>query len=89
MASDPTPTTAIDAETMAKARDCWATIPHRVPLFEAEMACLFAIGQAIQAEKAEGDHFKSHFTKLAKVNPAANAALDTARREWAKRAEGK
>lgn len=87
----PTPTTAIDAETMAKAREAlqpgffdegtsteikgYPTILKRVAL-------------AIQAAKAEGDHFKSHFQKLARVNAEANAALDTARREWAKKGEG-
>lgn len=34
------------------------------------------------------EHFLSHFTSLARVNPAANHALDTAKREWAKRGEG-
>lgn len=41
--------------------------------------------RAIASARAEGEHYRAHFTALAKVSPAANAALDTARREWAKR----
>lgn len=37
---------------------------------------------------AELEHYHRHFTKLAKDSPRANAALDTARREWAKKGEG-
>jgi hypothetical protein len=43
---------------------------------------------AINAAKAEAAHFLSYFESLAKINPAANHALDTARREWAKKMGG-
>lgn len=90
-----TPTTAIDAETMAKAKFCVigilcdlakAEVEGR-PLLDDGSADRFGqvIARAIQAAKDEGDHFKAHFTKLARVNAEANAALDTARREWAKK----
>lgn len=84
----PTPTTAIDAETMAKAREAYHA-PFRAALDSAPVNEVVAsIARAIQAEKAEADHFKSHFQKLARVNAEADHALDTARREWAKRGEG-
>jgi hypothetical protein len=47
-----------------------------------------ASAAAIKPAKAEGDHFLAYFERLAKTNPAANHALDTARREWAKKREG-
>lgn len=37
---------------------------------------------------AEGQHYYNFFASLAKEHGPANAALDTARREWAKRGEG-
>ena len=123
----PTPTTAIDAETMAKGTpDTTAGYGSDFELIDAfsravqnYAASLYRqsnvvwsdvkfenawedrdtvwadlemrfnnLRQAADRAEAKADHFLSHFSKLAKINPAANAALDTARREWAKRGEG-
>lgn len=85
----------IDAEVMARAIGAYAgylsdmTRVYSPCEPDRRKSIISHFARAIQAEKTEADHFKSHFTKLAKVNPAANTALDTARREWAAKTEGK
>jgi len=45
---------------------------------------------ASEQAQAKARHFEDHFRRLAREHPAADAALDTARREWAAKAmEGK
>lgn len=52
------------------------------------MSAEIAIRRERNRRSEELEHYLRYFESLAKVNAAANAALDTARREWAKRGEG-
>lgn len=78
------PNTEIDAETMEIAR----TIADRYGFAGMENDLSPAIARALQAANAKAKHFEDHFQKLARVHGPASAALDTARREWAKKGEG-
>lgn len=74
----------IDADVMARAR-------HIADLYGfagMENDLSPAIASAIQFYADKANHFEKHFKRLAKEHGPANAALDIARREWAKRGEG-
>lgn len=89
--SSPTPT---QGEVMSEREDLIATaitmaFGKRCEDFGEFCPCCIAWKQydEVRTSADKAQHFEDHFQKLARVYGPANAALDTARREWAKRGE--
>lgn len=75
--------TAIDAEVMETAKE----ISRLYGFAGMENDLAPAIAKSIQFYANKAEIFEKHFQRVARDHGPANAALDTARREWAKKGE--